>query len=335
MTTPVIQAEHVTRRFGDVVALDDVSLAVRPGELVGMLGPNGAGKTTLLSLVNGLRKPDSGIVRLFGGDPRDPASRARLGSTPQETGLPPTLRVAEVVDFVARHYPEPRSVGPLLDQFGLTAMARRQTGGLSGGEKRRLAVALALVGNPALVLLDEPTTGLDVEGRHMLWAALREYHATGGTLVLTSHYLEEVQALAERVVVIDHGHVLADDALDAVIGRVAVRRISLTLGSRPGSGSTSGSGPASDGGLAGLTQLPGVVDVREEAGRVELLASDADAAVRALVEHAIDFSGLEVRSASLEEAFLSLTRSSAPAGSPGSSASAPTPTPTDAEEAVA
>ena len=330
MTTPVIEAEHVTRRFGDVVALDDVSLAVRPGELVGMLGPNGAGKTTLLSLVSGLRKPDSGVVRLFGGDPRNPASRARLGSTPQETGLPPTLRVAEVVDFVARHYPEPRSVGPLLDQFGLTAMARRQTGGLSGGEKRRLAVALALVGNPALVLLDEPTTGLDVEGRHMLWAALREYHATGGTLVLTSHYLEEVQALAERVVVIDHGHVLADDALDAVIGRVAVRRVSLTLGSgsrsRSGSlpGSRSGSGSGRD--LAGLAELPGVVDVREEAGRIELLASDADATVRALVGHAIDFSGLEVRSASLEEAFLSLT---------GSSGSASAPAPTDAEEAVA
>jgi ABC-2 type transport system ATP-binding protein len=376
MTTPVIQVEHVTRRFGDVVALDDVSLAVRPGELVGMLGPNGAGKTTLLSLVNGLRKPDSGVVRLFGGDPRSPASRAGLGSTPQETGLPPTLRVAEVVDFVARHYPEPRAVGALLEQFGLTSMARRQTGGLSGGEKRRLAVALALVGNPGLVLLDEPTTGLDVEGRHMLWAALRDYHAAGGTLVLTSHYLEEVQALAERVVVIDRGHVLADDALDAVIGRVAVRRISLTLGSGSGSGSASwsgsqsgsgsgsgsgfgsgsGSGSASwsrltsvpggaaasrsmsastallGGGLGVLAALPGVVDVREEVGRVELLASDADATVRALVHSGVDFSGLEVRSASLEEAFLSLTASS---GSSSAPSAADAPATVDSEEALA
>jgi len=218
MTAPVIEVSHVTRRFGAVVALDDVSLVVQPGELVGMLGPKGAGKTTLLSLVNGLRKPDAGTIRLFGGDPRTPASRVRLGSTPQETGLPPTLRVAEVVDFVARHYPNPRPTEGLLEQFGLADMARRQAGGLSGGERRRLAVVLALVGNPALVLLDEPTTGLDVDGRHMLWAALRDYHASGGTIVLTSHYLEEVQALAERVVVIDHGHVLADDALDVVIG---------------------------------------------------------------------------------------------------------------------
>ena len=113
MTTPVIHVEHVTRRFGPVTALDDVSLAVQPGELVGMLGPNGAGKTTLLSLVNGLRKPDAGTVRLFGGDPRDPASRTRLGSTPQETGLPPTLKVTEVVDFVAHHYPNPRPTAQL------------------------------------------------------------------------------------------------------------------------------------------------------------------------------------------------------------------------------
>ncbi|WP_250445251.1 ATP-binding cassette domain-containing protein, partial [Actinotalea sp. C106] len=141
-TTPpvVVELDHVTRRFGATVALDDVSLTVRPGELLGLLGPNGAGKTTLISLVNGLRKPDSGTVRLFGGDPRDPASRARLGTTPQETGLPPTLRVAEVVDFVARHYPNPVPTGELLEMFGVADLARRQTGGLSGGQKRRLAV---------------------------------------------------------------------------------------------------------------------------------------------------------------------------------------------------
>jgi len=297
MTTPVIHVEHVTRRFGPVTALDDVSLAVQPGELVGMLGPNGAGKTTLLSLVNGLRKPDAGTVRLFGGDPRDPASRTRLGSTPQETGLPPTLKVTEVVDFVAHHYPNPRPTKELLEQFGLADMARRQAGGLSGGERRRLAVVLALVGNPALVLLDEPTTGLDVDGRHMLWAALRDYHASGGTIVLTSHYLEEVQALAERVVVIDHGHVLADDALDAVIGRVAVRRVALTL--------------PDDADLAVLRGLPGVVDISEVGNgvnRAELLTADADALVRELVRTDTAFSDLEVRSASLEEAFLALTR---------------------------
>jgi len=293
MSTPVIEVDHATRRFGPVVALDDVSLTVRPGELVGLLGPNGAGKTTLLSLVDGLRRPDAGVVRLFGADPRNPASRTRLGSTPQETGLPATLRVAEVVDFVSRHYPSPQPAAALLEQFGLSGLARRQCGGLSGGEKRRLAVALALAGNPALVLLDEPTTGLDVDARLTLWEALRAYHASGGTIVLTSHYLDEVQALAERVVVIDRGRVLADDALATVIGRVAVRRVGLTL---------------PDGAdLAPLWNLPGVVGVTADGSRVELLAGDADAVVRALVRSDVQFSGIEVRSASLEEAFLTMT----------------------------
>jgi ABC-2 type transport system ATP-binding protein len=295
MTTssPVLQADHVTRRFGSTLALDDVSLAVRPGELVGLLGPNGAGKTTLLSLVTGLRKPDSGTVRLFGGDPRDPTSRVRLGMTPQETGLPPTLRVGEVVDFIAGHYPDPMPRGELLEWFGLADLVRRQTGALSGGQKRRLAVALALVGRPRLVVLDEPTTGLDVEARHLLWAALREYHAGGATVLVTSHYLEEIEALAQRVVVIGGGVVLADDALAAVLARVQVRRVTFGL-----------AGPDAD---DVVRRLPHVVSSRRDGDRVEVLAADADALVRALVAGGVAFTGLEVRGASLEEAFLALT----------------------------
>jgi ABC-2 type transport system ATP-binding protein len=292
MTTlaPVLEAEHVTRRFGSTLALDDVSLTVRPGELVGLLGPNGAGKTTLLSLVTGLRRPDSGTVRLFGGDPRDPASRVQLGLTPQETGLPGTLRVGEVVDFIAGHYPDPLPRGELLEWFGLAEQARRQTGALSGGQRRRLAVALALVGRPRLVVLDEPTTGLDVEARHLLWAALREYHAAGATVLVTSHYLEEIEALAQRVVVMGGGVVLADDSIAAVLARVQVRRVSFGL-------------------AAGdvLGRLPGVVSATRDGDRVEVLAADADALVRTLVTERVPFTSLEVRGASLEEAFLALT----------------------------
>ena len=189
---------QATRRYGPVTALDGVCLDVPAGQLLGLLGPNGAGKTTLLQLLAGLRRPTSGTVELFGGDPRDAARRRRLGSTPQETGLPPTLRVHEVVDFVAGHFADPVPTAQLLDQFGLAGLERRQSGGLSGGQKRRLAVAVAFVGRPDLVLLDEPTTGLDVEARHSLWSAVRRYHEGGGTVVLTSHYLEEVEALAER-----------------------------------------------------------------------------------------------------------------------------------------
>ena len=288
----IVEVAGVTRRFGATLALDDVSLVVRPGELVGLLGPNGAGKTTLLSLVTGLRKPDSGTVRLFGGNPRDPANRVLLGTTPQETGLPPTLTVGEVVDFIAGHYPDPMPRAEALERFGLADLAGRQAGGLSGGQRRRLAVALALVGRPRLVLLDEPTTGLDVEARHTLWQALRDYHAAGATVVVTSHYLEEIEALAARVVVFGAGKVLADDALETVLARVTMRRVTVSL---PGA-------PDDD-----VAALPGVVAVVRDGDRFQLLVSDADELVRTLVLDHVPFAGLEVRGASLEEAFLALT----------------------------
>ncbi|AEG45560.1 ABC transporter ATP-binding protein [Isoptericola variabilis] len=285
-----VDVDCVTRRFGAVVALDDVSLTVRPGELVGLLGPNGAGKSTLLSLVSGLRRPDSGTVRLLGGDPRDARSRTGLGITPQETGLPATLRVREVVDFVAGHFPDPVPTGDLLEQFGLTEQARRQTGALSGGQRRRLAVALALVGRPRVLLLDEPTTGLDVGARHALWEAVRAYHADGGTVLLTSHYLEEVQALAQRVVVIDRGVVRADDALDAVLRRVSLRRVVLTA-------------PDDLSAWTGVVRAERPANDAADPARQTLLTSDADALVRDLVLGGIDFRDLEIRGASLDEAF--------------------------------
>jgi len=295
--TAVVDVRDVTRTFGPVTALDSVSLSVAPGELVGLLGPNGAGKTTLLSLVSGLRRPDSGTVRLFGGDPRDAVNRAGLGTTPQETGLPDTLRVGEVVDLVARHYPDPMPAGELLERFGLATFTRRQTGALSGGQKRRLAVALALVGRPRLVLLDEPTTGLDVEARHELWSALRSFHAEGATVVVTSHYLEEIEALAERVVVVGQGKILADDLLSRVLGTVARRKVLVRLADAAAARTFA-------------TTVDAVSDPAREGDRFAFLAADADALVRELVSSGVQFSDLEVRGASLEEAFITLTKES-------------------------
>ncbi|BDZ41694.1 ABC transporter ATP-binding protein [Paraoerskovia sediminicola] len=303
---PVVSVESVTKRFGEVVALDDVSLTVGAGELVGMLGPNGAGKSTLLSLVGGQRRPDAGAVRLVGADPRDASARVSLGVTPQETGLPPTLKVREVVEFVGRHYPHRVDTADLLGEFGISDLARRQTGSLSGGQRRRLAVALSLVGRPRVVLLDEPTTGLDVGARQALWAAIRRYHADGGTVLLTSHYLEEVQELAERVVVIDRGVVRADDSLDAILARVALHRV-VVRSSAP------------------LDALPGVVRSERSPAttgsgrldRFELYTPDADALVRELVTSGVTFSGLEIRGASLEEAFEEMV--AVPDGSDGTS----------------
>jgi ABC-2 type transport system ATP-binding protein len=288
------RAVEASRRYGDNLALDHITLDVAAGEVVGLLGPNGAGKSTLVSLLTGIRRPTSGRVELCGGDPRHPASRRTLGVTAQETGLPSSLRVGEVVDFVRAHYPDPLGRDELLDRFGLADLVRRQTGGLSGGQKRRVAVALAFAGRPRIVFLDEPTTGLDVQARRALWDGIRSFHADGGTVVLTSHYLEEIEALARRVVVIGGGRILADDAVAAVRGLVAIRRVSLTA-------------------RVPLPDLDGLVGVERQGERLHLLTADADRLVRDLVAHDVAFADLEVRPMSLEEAFLTLTRQPVPA----------------------
>jgi ABC-2 type transport system ATP-binding protein len=288
--TTLVKLDHVTRRFGDITALDDVSLEIGSGRIVGLLGPNGAGKTTLLSLVQGLRRASSGTVELFGGNPADPRNRMHLGSTPQETALPPTLRVGEVIDFVGAHFENAMSRDALAEEFGLTELLRRQTGALSGGQKRRLSVALAFVGRPRLVLLDEPTTGLDVDARRALWAAVRRQQDAGATVVVTSHYLEEIEALAERVIVIGEGRVIVDDDLTTVLSQVGLRLLRFTT-------------PAPD----AVRALTGVVDSRpEHDGSCTFFVQDADVAVAELVRSDIPFSGLTVRGATLEEAFLTL-----------------------------
>jgi ABC-2 type transport system ATP-binding protein len=286
VTAPV-ELHGVTRRYGDTVALDDVDLVLEPGSLTGLLGPNGAGKSTLVNLVSGLRRPDTGTVRLFGGDPRDAVSRVALGTTPQQTGLPDTLRVGEIVRFVGAHFPDPVGAGELLGRFGLDGLERRQAGGLSGGQKRRLALALAFIGRPRLVLLDEPTTGLDVEGRRALWDTVRAFHADGGTVLLTTHYLDEIESLAERVVVLAGGRIRADGDVDAVRGAVRVGRVSFRAVTLP--------------------DLPGVERIERDGDHVTLHTADADELVRTLVRHDVPFTGLSVSRASLEDAFLTLT----------------------------
>ncbi|MCC9197011.1 ABC transporter ATP-binding protein [Arthrobacter sp. zg-Y820] len=290
---PVLAAARsVTKRYAGKPALSGVSLEIRAGEALGLLGPNGAGKSTLLSLLCGLRTADAGSVELFGRSPRDPLARRELGTTPQATSLPPTLRVRETVDFVAAHYADPVPTAELLTDFGLAEIAAKQCGGLSGGQQRRLMVALALVGRPRLVILDEPTTGLDVEARENLWERLGEYRRAGGTLLVTSHYLEEIQALSGRVVVLNSGAIVADGTVDEIRGHVSVSKVSFRTGLPP---SSFASLPESAGATAGPNNT------------VTVLSRDADETVRRLVRDNVPFSRLEVHAASLEEAFLALT----------------------------
>lgn len=301
--TTLARLDSVTRRFGAAVALDDVSVEIRSGEILGLLGPNGAGKSTLLTLLQGRRRPTSGTVQLFGGDPTVARFRARLGSTPQETALPDTLRVGEVVDLVAAHFASRVPTTQLAAEFGFTDLLKRQCGALSGGQKRRIAVALAFVGRPELVLLDEPTTGLDVDARHGLWAAIRRYRAAGTTIVVTSHYLEEIEALAERVVVIDRGRVLVDDSLDAVRSRVESSVVTLTTSASNAIATLDGVVHAS----AGESAPRDATDAATVATRLELVVADSDDFVRPLVTAGLPFERLVVRGATLEEAFLALT----------------------------
>lgn len=268
----ILNLKDVRKSYGATRALDGISLAVDRGEIVAMLGPNGAGKTTAIEIAIGLRAADAGEVRLFDGSPRDPKTRLRLGVTPQESGFPDALTVEEIVRFGAAHYPRPDAPSDVLNVFGLEALSQRRVGTLSGGESRRLAVALAFVGNPDLVVLDEPTTGVDVESRRSLWDVVRTY-AAGHSVLFTTHYLEEAQALATRVVVIDAGRVLFNGSTDDLRRRFGVRRVSYV----------------------------------GQSGSVAVTIDDTDEYVRKLVRDGVAFSNLEIVPPTLEEAFLCVT----------------------------
>jgi ABC-2 type transport system ATP-binding protein len=277
----------VHKRYGKVQALQGVDLQLQPGELVALLGPNGAGKTTAVGILLGQRRPDAGSARLFGRDPTTPAARRPVGVTLQETGFPDNLTVGEVVELVRVHYPDPVAAPELLGRFGLSGVAGRRAGGLSGGQTRRLAVALAFAGRPRAVVMDEPTTGLDVESRRGLWHILRAFVAEGGSVLLTTHYLEEAQALASRVVVIAGGTIIAQGSVDDITARVGLSRVHLRAPSLP--------------------ELPGVTKLEANNGSYILHTADPDGLVRALALQAVPFSGLQVERAGLEEAFVRLT----------------------------
>ncbi|WP_147915395.1 ABC transporter ATP-binding protein [Ruania zhangjianzhongii] len=285
--TILARALGVTRRYNDTIALADVSLDIPAGQVLGLLGPNGAGKSTLINVMTGLLRPSSGSVELCGDDPRSEATRRVIGVTPQETGLPETWRVRELLDFVVAHFPDPVDPADLLDRFDLTPLADRQAGGLSGGQQRRVAVALAFAGRPRLVFLDEPTTGLDVDARRALWEGIRSFHADGGAVLLTSHYIEEVEVLADRVVVMDQGRVIADGGVAEIRDRIQLKRVTLT-----------------DPVLPVLSQ---VASIERESDRTHLLTNDVTALVRELVTSGASFTDIEIEPTSLEDAFLAIT----------------------------
>ena len=287
-----VELQGVSKSFGAAQALRDVSFAVGQGEVVALLGPNGAGKTTAISIMLGLRTPSTGRARLLGLDPRDLRARSRCGVMLQESGVPMMLTVRELVDLFRGYYPAPLPAERAITMAGLEEKAKARAGTLSGGQRQRLYFALAVCGDPEVLFLDEPTAALDVEARREFWAQVRAFVQAGKTIVLTTHYLEEADALADRVVVIDHGHVIADATPAAIKARVAGKRVSFDLDQ-----------PLDDAAFAGLP----VQNLQLAARHASLLSPEPEAVLRALFARGASLHNLEVVGAGLEEAFLTLT----------------------------
>jgi ABC-2 type transport system ATP-binding protein len=288
----VASLEGVNKNYGSVRALRGVDFRVRAGEVVALLGPNGAGKTTAVKLLLGLLQPDSGKARVFGGDPTNPENRMRAGAMLQVGRVPETLRVREHIDLFSTYYPRPMALADVLAAAGLEKLSDRKFGDLSGGQRQRVLFALAICGDPDLLFLDEPTVGLDVEARRMLWDEIRRMVDRGKTVLLTTHYLQEADELADRVAVINRGEIIAQGRPSEIKAKTAGKRIrcltSLSIGT--------------------LRQIPGVTEVKEDREAVEIHAVQAESIVRELLARDAGLSGLEVSSAGLEEAFLALTQ---------------------------
>lgn len=290
----VAHLSGVTHRYGPVVALEEVDLEVRRGEVLAVLGPNGAGKTTAIHLLLGSLPVQTGEAAVFGRRPDAPEVRARRGAMLQISGIPDTLTVGEHIDLFRAYYPAPLPASGLLAMAGIEGLERRRFGKLSGGQKQRVMFALALCGDPQLVFLDEPTAGLDVEVRRGLWEEIRRHRESGRTTVLTTHYLEEADALADRIVVLHRGRVIAEGAPSTIKSRTAARLVRCVTRVTADT----------------VTAVPGVVRSETRGQHLEVLTSRPEALVRELFDRDPALRDLTVVGAGLEEAFLALTRES-------------------------
>lgn len=284
------------KRYDKVVALDGVDLSLHGGEVLALLGANGAGKSTAVALLLGLLKPDAGEAALFGRSPTELAARRRAGVMLQSAGITENSRVDELLNVTRSYYPSPRSVADCVALAGLQGLMTRRYGKLSGGQQRRVQFALAICGNPEVLFLDEPTTGLDIDARQRMWTTIRAIVADGAAVLLTTHYLEEAEALADRVVVLDRGRVVASGRLNEVRALVSQRRITCLSALDP----------------ARIAAWPGVRSaVRGADGnpaRLEVLVDDTETVVRRLLAEDAALSDLDIRRAGLADAFLEITR---------------------------
>jgi ABC-2 type transport system ATP-binding protein len=293
--TAILDVQGLRRKFGASEAVAGVDLQVAAGETVALLGPNGAGKSTTLAMILGLLSPTAGQITIDGRTPRQAVADGLVGAMLQTgagSGLPPGTRVGELIGFVASLYPAPLSPPAVLRHAGLASLAGRKVDGLSGGELQRVRFALAICANPRLLILDEPTVGLDVPTRRSFWETVRTFAAEGRAVLFATHYLAEAAETAGRVIVLHKGHVAADGTVDEIRRAAATRRVRFRA-------------PDTDAGV--LRALPAVQQVRKAGIEISLDSTDSDATVRGLVLSGTTFTDLEVTGAGLEDAFLALT----------------------------
>ncbi|WP_161167236.1 ABC transporter ATP-binding protein [Streptomyces sp. SID5910] len=293
MTTEVVGFDQVTKNYGDVRAVDGLTLTLRPGETVALLGPNGAGKSTTLDLLLGLKQPDTGTVRVFGTGPREAIVAGRVGAMLQSGGLMDEITVAELVRLACALHPRAYPAADVLARAGLTKIADRKVDKLSGGQAQRVRFALATAGDSDLIVLDEPTTGMDVSARQAFWATMRAQADQGRTVLFATHYLEEADAIADRVLVLHRGRLLADGTAAEIKARAGARRISFDL----------------DGAIdeQPLRALPFLTSLTVSGQTVRIQSSDADATVHAAYGLGLYPRNLEVAGLGLEQAFVAIT----------------------------
>ncbi|RIJ70231.1 ABC transporter ATP-binding protein [Nakamurella silvestris] len=289
---PAVRLSGLDKSFGAVHAVRGVDLTVRPGEVVAFLGHNGAGKSTTIDMLLGLTTPDRGTVHLFGTDARAAVVGGRVGAMLQSGALLPDVTVRQLLTTFAALHRSPLSVGETLERAGITDIAATKTTALSGGQAQRVRFALALVPDPDLLVLDEPTVAMDVEIRRAFWASMREYSAAGRTVLFATHYLEEADDFADRVVVLAEGRVVADGTGASIKALVGHRTVTVTLDPRD---------------TDGLDSLPGVTAVDRRGDTYLLRCTDSDLTIRALLAARADAREISITSANLEDAFLALT----------------------------
>lgn len=292
IATPAVEARDITKNYGSVKALRGISLTIEQGEVVAFLGPNGAGKSTTIALMLGMRRPTSGSVLLFGENPRIADHRRHIGVMLQESGVPGTLKVRELVEMFGRFHDHPLETREALAIAGLTEQANKRMSRLSGGQKQRVYFALALVGNPDVFFLDEPTSGLDVEVRRRFWEQINNQVALGKTIILTTHNLEEADTLANRIIVINEGKIIADGTPAAIKRQAGGKHISFRAPHLT---------------TEELNWLPGAQSVQESNHTFDLYTTQPELLLATLFRNGAELSDLEVVGLGLEEAFLSLT----------------------------